>query len=127
MRGERTEKLTGVGFETDNIMMVSEVTEYLRIHRTTLYRLLKQKEIPAFRIGPTGDLAGSKSIAGDSLDSAEGVPPVVRSAEASPFPTTGDGRTQIADNILTIGAPLVTCSKLTKKVAHPQLSLTRFK
>ena len=51
MRGERTEKLTGVGFETYDIMMVSEVTEYLRIHRTTLYRLLKRKEIPAFRIG----------------------------------------------------------------------------
>ena len=51
MRGERTEKSTGVGFETDDIMTVSEVTEYLRIHRTTLYRLLKRKEIPAFRIG----------------------------------------------------------------------------
>ena len=51
MRGETTEKSTGVGFETDDIMTVREVTEYLRIHRTTLYRLLKEKEIPAFRIG----------------------------------------------------------------------------
>jgi excisionase family DNA binding protein len=35
----------------DEVMTANEVTEYLRIHRTTFYRLLKRKEIPAFRMG----------------------------------------------------------------------------
>jgi excisionase family DNA binding protein len=33
------------------IMTVSEVAEYLRIHTTTVYRLLKQGKLPAFRVG----------------------------------------------------------------------------
>jgi excisionase family DNA binding protein len=34
-----------------DVMTASEVTQYLRIHRSTLFRLLKKKEIPAFRMG----------------------------------------------------------------------------
>jgi excisionase family DNA binding protein len=33
------------------ILTVSEVSKYLRIHRTTLYRLLKTRQLPAFKIG----------------------------------------------------------------------------
>jgi excisionase family DNA binding protein len=33
------------------VLKVSEVSEYLRIHPTTLYRLLRKHEIPAFKIG----------------------------------------------------------------------------
>jgi excisionase family DNA binding protein len=33
------------------ILTVSEVSKYLRIHRTTLYRLLKTRQVPAFKIG----------------------------------------------------------------------------
>jgi excisionase family DNA binding protein len=43
------------GFPSDvadnDVMTVGELTHYLRIHRTTLYRLLKAQKIPAFRIG----------------------------------------------------------------------------
>ena len=35
----------------DEVMTANEVTEYLHIHRTAIYRLLKRKEIPAFRMG----------------------------------------------------------------------------
>jgi excisionase family DNA binding protein len=34
-----------------SMMTADEVCELLRIHRTTLYRLLKAGDIPAFRIG----------------------------------------------------------------------------
>jgi excisionase family DNA binding protein len=33
------------------VMTVEEVSQYLHIHRSTVYRLLKRGEIPAFRIG----------------------------------------------------------------------------
>jgi excisionase family DNA binding protein len=33
------------------IMTVREVAQYLRIHSTTVYRLLKQGKLPAFRVG----------------------------------------------------------------------------
>jgi len=32
-------------------MTVGEVSEYLRVHPSTIYRLLRRKQIPAFRIG----------------------------------------------------------------------------
>jgi excisionase family DNA binding protein len=32
-------------------MTVTEMAEYLRVHRSTLYRLLRQRAIRAFRIG----------------------------------------------------------------------------
>jgi excisionase family DNA binding protein len=35
----------------DTLMTVAEVTQYLRIHRVTLYRLLKANKIPGFRVG----------------------------------------------------------------------------
>ena len=33
------------------IVTVGELAEYLRVHRSTVYRLLKRAELPAFRIG----------------------------------------------------------------------------
>jgi excisionase family DNA binding protein len=32
-------------------MTVSDLSEYLHVHTSTIYRMLKQHEIPAFRIG----------------------------------------------------------------------------
>jgi excisionase family DNA binding protein len=37
--------------ESDQILTATEVTEYLNIRRSSLYRLLKHKDIPAFRVG----------------------------------------------------------------------------
>jgi len=33
------------------VLTVQEVSEYLRIHPITLYRLLRTKQIPAFHVG----------------------------------------------------------------------------
>jgi len=33
------------------ILTVAEVAEYLRVHTTTIYRLLKTRKLPAFRVG----------------------------------------------------------------------------
>jgi excisionase family DNA binding protein len=33
------------------VMTVREVSAYLRVHPSTLYRLLKRHQVPAFRIG----------------------------------------------------------------------------
>jgi len=35
----------------DNILTVAEVAEYLRVHPSTIYKLLKARKIPAFKIG----------------------------------------------------------------------------
>jgi excisionase family DNA binding protein len=35
----------------NKIMTVREVSEYLRVHSTTVYRLLKKGKLPAFRVG----------------------------------------------------------------------------
>jgi excisionase family DNA binding protein len=33
------------------VMTVREVSEYLRVHRATVYRLLRTKQLPGFRVG----------------------------------------------------------------------------
>jgi excisionase family DNA binding protein len=32
-------------------MTLEEVAEYLRVHPSTIYRLLKKQQIPAFKVG----------------------------------------------------------------------------
>jgi excisionase family DNA binding protein len=34
-----------------NVMTVRELSAYLRVHKTTIYRLVKHNQIPAFRMG----------------------------------------------------------------------------
>jgi len=36
---------------TTKILTVGELSEYLRVHRSTVYRLLKRRELPAFKVG----------------------------------------------------------------------------
>jgi excisionase family DNA binding protein len=33
------------------ILTVSELAMYLRVHQATIYRLLKSRDLPAFRVG----------------------------------------------------------------------------
>jgi excisionase family DNA binding protein len=33
------------------VMTLEEVAEYLRVHPSTIYRLLKKKQLPAFKVG----------------------------------------------------------------------------
>ena len=46
-RGAKTPPHTG----RVKVMTVREVSAYLHVHPSTIYRLLKQNQIPAFRIG----------------------------------------------------------------------------
>jgi excisionase family DNA binding protein len=33
------------------ILTAGEVADYLRVHRSTIYRLLERQELPAFKVG----------------------------------------------------------------------------
>jgi excisionase family DNA binding protein len=33
------------------VITISELSEYLRVHRSTLYRLLRKQQLPGFKIG----------------------------------------------------------------------------
>ena len=33
------------------VLRLTEVAEYLRVHPSTIYRLLKHKQLPAFKVG----------------------------------------------------------------------------
>jgi excisionase family DNA binding protein len=37
--------------EMSPVLTVQNVAEYLRVHPSTIYRLLKNKQLPAFRVG----------------------------------------------------------------------------
>jgi excisionase family DNA binding protein len=37
--------------DTQEVMTLSEVANYLRVHPSTIYRLLRDREIPAFKLG----------------------------------------------------------------------------
>jgi len=35
----------------NKVLTVSELSDYLRVHRSTIYRLLKKGQLPGFKIG----------------------------------------------------------------------------
>ncbi|HYA35973.1 MAG TPA: helix-turn-helix domain-containing protein [Candidatus Binataceae bacterium] len=39
------------GLSSGNVITVKELADYLRCHTSTVYRLLKRNELPAFKIG----------------------------------------------------------------------------
>lgn len=39
------------GMMRSKYLTVAELSEYLQIHRTTIYRMLRQGKLPGFRIG----------------------------------------------------------------------------
>jgi excisionase family DNA binding protein len=48
--------MTGVAvkrssFETSPILTVGDLSNYLKIHPSTVYRLLKTRQLPAFKVG----------------------------------------------------------------------------
>ena len=43
-------KKTGIAPTSSTILTVRELSEYLRVHPTTIYRLLRTKQIPGFRV-----------------------------------------------------------------------------
>jgi excisionase family DNA binding protein len=37
--------------QEESVLTVNELASYLRVHPTTIYRMLKARQIPAFRVG----------------------------------------------------------------------------
>lgn len=50
MKGKEVAK-TALDAPPIRLMTVGDLSEYLHVHKSTIYRMLKQQEIPAFRIG----------------------------------------------------------------------------
>jgi excisionase family DNA binding protein len=36
---------------SERVMTVKEVADYLHVHQSTIYRMLKRAQLPAFRVG----------------------------------------------------------------------------
>jgi len=50
-RGCSATKATGETGNRSRLITVRELAAYLRVHPTTVYRLLRQEKIPSFRVG----------------------------------------------------------------------------
>jgi excisionase family DNA binding protein len=46
------------------VMNVSEVSAYLRVHPSTIYKLLKRNQIPAFHVAASGASTSRQSTTG---------------------------------------------------------------
>jgi excisionase family DNA binding protein len=44
-------KQNGIASTPSTILTVRELSEHLRVHPTTVYRLLRTRQIPGFRVG----------------------------------------------------------------------------
>jgi excisionase family DNA binding protein len=48
---DKRSKKPGITTTLPKVLTVRELSEYLRVHPTTIYRLLRAKQIPAFQVG----------------------------------------------------------------------------
>jgi excisionase family DNA binding protein len=48
---DKNSKKSGVAPTPPKVLTVRELSEYLRVHPTTVYRLLRAKQLPGFRVG----------------------------------------------------------------------------
>ena len=75
----------------DKVITIGELSEYLRVHRSTLYRLLKKGQLPGFKIGSDWRF-NVETIdqwrLGLGLGNASSYPKTIRVTSAEPF----DGR-----------------------------------
>lgn len=71
------------------ILTVSEISEYLRVHRSTVYRLLRTHQLPAFKIGS------------DWRFSVDAVDRWLKTIEAGGAAMTADARAAETDTLKT--------------------------
>jgi excisionase family DNA binding protein len=57
------------------VMTVAEVCEFLRINRSTLYRLIKERQIPSFRVGSEHRFSRAAIDAWQRAQEAKSAPP----------------------------------------------------
>lgn len=48
---DKRSKKSGSAPTPPRVLTVQELSEYLRVHPTTVYRLLRAKQLPGFRVG----------------------------------------------------------------------------
>ncbi|HJU10097.1 MAG TPA: helix-turn-helix domain-containing protein, partial [Candidatus Binataceae bacterium] len=58
----------------EEIFTIKELSEHLRVHPTTIYRLLRQGRLPGFRVGSNWRFNRSAIEAWEKLQSAEPQP-----------------------------------------------------
>ena len=62
----------------DQIYTIKELSDRLRVHPTTIYRLLRRGELPAFRVGSNWRFSQSALERWETGQSSEGFTPVAR-------------------------------------------------
>ena len=68
--------------QSDQIFTIKELSEHLRVHPTTIYRLLRQGRLPGFRVGSNWRFS-REAIEQWERDQAGGARPRVRRAAAA--------------------------------------------
>jgi hypothetical protein len=48
-------------------MTIKEVAEYLKVHHSTIHKLIRRSGLPAFRIGSAGASIANRSRIGNSM------------------------------------------------------------
>jgi excisionase family DNA binding protein len=62
----------------DEIFTIKELSEHLRVHPTTIYRLLRQGRLPGFRVGSNWRFNRGAIEDWEKLQSSEPQPPATR-------------------------------------------------
>jgi excisionase family DNA binding protein len=62
----------------DQIFTIKELSEHLRVHPTTIYRLLRQGRLPGFRVGSNWRFNRAAIEEWEKLQAAELQPPASR-------------------------------------------------
>lgn len=62
----------------DKIYTIKELSDRLRVHPTTIYRLLRRGQLPAFRVGSNWRFSRAALEQWESGQSSEGFTPVAR-------------------------------------------------
>jgi len=67
----------------DEIFTIKELSEYLRVHPTTIYRLLRQGRLPGFRVGSNWRFNRAAIEQWERLQVSEPQPPAGRGRHKS--------------------------------------------
>ena len=84
-RGTKEPGPKSAGGPVSDVMTLQQVADYLHCHYTTIYRLLRKRAIPGFRLG--GDWRFRRSDVDKWIESR-----TIRASETEPEPTKRKGR-----------------------------------
>jgi excisionase family DNA binding protein len=70
----------------DELFTIKELSEHLRVHPTTIYRLLRQGRLPGFRVGSNWRFNRAAIEQWEALQVSEPPPPTNRGRRRRPKP-----------------------------------------